>query len=227
LQRRTLIPLAAAGIAAAAVGAGLASSDGPVFGNVPSAQPKAAGYAPANILSTELRGSVAAEGADAVENPSGVVTNYGYYNDVPSTENPAVPQMAPGGSPVTEAQKSEPDKNTYLVLKGQTGADANYDYGTHFLFQGHEAGVTAAGFAWKQSSITRINLDADDAHRVTVMATQDKDKRPIAPIDGSTYDPFSQRLLFTTENTAAPTYAATATYPSVVEDVSGALGRGG
>src|SRR6185503_7853518 len=64
-------------------------------------------------------------------------------------------------------------------------------------------------------------------HRVTLMATHDIAGNAIAPIDGSTWDPFAQRLLFTTESTSAPTYAATATFPSEVEDVSGALGRGG
>ena len=59
------------------------------------------------------------------------------------------------------------------------------------------------------------------------MATHDVQGNPIAPIDGSTWDPFAQRLLFTTENPAAPTYAATLGVPSQVEDVSGALGRGG
>ena len=40
-----------------------------------------------------------------------------------------------------EAQKTEPDKNTYLVFKqGQSGPDPAYDYGTHFLYQGHEGG---------------------------------------------------------------------------------------
>jgi uncharacterized protein DUF839 len=34
-------------------------------------------------------------------------------------------------------------------------------------------------------------------------------------------------LLLTTENPSAPTYAATVDYPSSVEDISGALGRGG
>ena len=37
-----------------------------------------------------------------------------------------------------EASKTEPDKNTYLVLDRQEGPDPNYDYGRHFLFQGHE-----------------------------------------------------------------------------------------
>jgi hypothetical protein len=62
---------------------------------------------------------------------------------------------------------------------------------------------------------------------VTVLATQDSNGNPIADIDGTTWDPFAQRLLFTTENAGAPTYSATPGYPSHVVDVSGALGRGG
>ena len=46
-------------------------------------------------------------------------------------------------------------------------------------------------------------------------------------IDGSTWDPWAKRLLFTTENANAPTYAGTASFPMSVTDVSGALGRGG
>ncbi len=125
-------------------------------------------------------------------------------------------------NPATEAHKTEPDKNTYLVFnKGLTGADPNYAYGTHFLFQGHEGGAGGAGY------ITRINLDADAAHRVTLLATQDAFGNQLATIDGSTWDPWAERLLFTTENPNAPTYAATPDYPSTVTDVSGALGRGG
>ena len=130
--------------------------------------------------------------------------------------------MLPTPTKPTEAQKSEPDKNTYLVFRhGLTGADSHYDYGTHFLFQGHELGVNGASY------ITRINLDADAAHRVTLLATQDTNGNPIAAIDGSTWDPWAHRLLFTTENASAPTYAATPGYPSSVVDISGALGRGG
>ena len=62
---------------------------------------------------------------------------------------------------------------------------------------------------------------------MTLLASQDTSGNPIQTIDGSTWDPFAQRLLFTTENPSAPTYSATASYPSTVEDVSGALGRGG
>jgi hypothetical protein len=62
---------------------------------------------------------------------------------------------------------------------------------------------------------------------VTVLATADSLSAPLTTVDGSTWDPWAQRLLFTTENASAPTYAATPGYPSTVADVSGALGRGG
>ena len=62
---------------------------------------------------------------------------------------------------------------------------------------------------------------------MTLLATQDVDGNPLATIDGSTWDPWAERLLFTTENQNAGTYAATPGTRSTVEDVSGALGRGG
>ena len=202
-------------------------SSGPSLTNVPSANPKAAGYAPAHQLSKELRQIAVARGSTPLENPDGIIGWYGYENDAPSPDNAALPQMVPGTrTSLTEAQKTEPDKNTYLVLENQKGADPDYDYGTHFLFQGHEnASRDAQGR--HLGLITRINLDADSAHRVTLMASRDVTGAPIETIDGSTWDPFAQRLLFTTENASAPTYAATLELPSRVEDVSGALGRGG
>ena len=113
------------------------------------------------------------------------VSYYGYDND--KLNSVGQPVMVPAGG-LAEAHKTEPDKNTYLVFKqGLAGADPNYDYGTHFLYQGHEAGVDGA------SDITRINLDADAAHRVTLLATTDSDGNPIAPIDGSTWDPWAKR----------------------------------
>src|SRR5262249_53276391 len=112
----------------------------------------------------------------------------------------------------------------YLVLPDQRGADPDYDYGTHFLFQGHESGVGNP----KKGYITRINLDADVAHRVTLMATTDIDGNPLPTFDGSTWDPFPQRLVFRAENgTAGGVWQATLDVPSSVEDISGCLGRGG
>jgi hypothetical protein len=220
-----LLPVAVGAVAVFAAVGGAASPDSPQLTNVPTANTKAVGYAPSSRLSAELSQIAVAQGAMKLENPQGIVTNYGYENDTPSPTDPTVPLMVGTGAG-PEAQKTEPDKNTYLVFKqGQSGPDPSYDYGFQFLYQGHEVGATVNG--QKQGLITRINLDADAAHRVTLLASQDSAGKPIQPIDGSTWDPFAQRLLFTTENPSAPTYAATVNYPSTVEDVSGALGRGG
>jgi hypothetical protein len=188
--------------------------------NVGTANPKSDGVAPASKLSPELRSIVQAQGSTKVENPGSVTSYYGYDNDVVNAAGEA--QMVPTPTTNDEAHKTEPDKNIYLVFKdGLAGADPSYDYGTHYLFQGHEGAASGQGY------ITRINLDADADHRVTVMATTDSAGHPITTIDGSTWDPFARRLLFTTENASSPTYAATPAFPSMVDDVSGALGRGG
>jgi hypothetical protein len=225
MRRRILWILPVATVAVTVAAVGLADSGSDPLTSV-AAQVKAAGYAPANVLSPELRESVVAQGSMRLDGAQDPVGWYGYINDAPSPSDATLPQMVPGiGAPQVEAQKTEPDKNTYLVLKDQTGADPDYDYGTHFLFQGHEVGAALNGM--RQSYITRINLDGDVAHRVTLLATQDSSGAPIQGIDGSTWDPWAKRLLFTTENSGAPTYEATASYPSTVTDVSGALGRGG
>jgi hypothetical protein len=204
--------------AAIATAVAVASSATDLTG-VPNANTKSQGFAPASVLSPELAQVAVAQGSTKVENPSAAVSYYGYDNDVLNAAGQPV-MVASAATANQEAHKTEPDKNTYLVFKnGLAGADASYNYGTHFLFQGHEGGTP--GY------ITRINLDADAAHRVTVLATQDAEGHAIADIDGATWDPFAQRLLFTTENQNAPTYAATPDYPSQVTDVSGALGRGG
>ena len=234
-MRARLISLA--GIAAVSIGAAttvfaLSGSAGPPDGlylsNVDTPNVKAVGFAPASKLSKELRQIAQAQGSTQLENPNlaALTAFYGYQNDTVSAGDPTKPQMVPTVGVTNEAQKTEPDKNTYLVFrKSLPGADPSYYYGTHFLFQGHELGTTINGK--KQSYITRINLDADAKHRVTLLATQDTGGNPIQPIDGSTWDPWAKRLVFTTENTSAPTYAATPGLPSVVEDVSGSLGRGG
>src|SRR5262245_59922920 len=140
---------------------------------VASAHARVPGAAPSHRLAARLLGRDIANvavtcGAMAVENPSPtangfLVSHYGYIDD-----GPQVPAL---GSNL-EAQKTEPDKNTYLVLPDQHGADAAYDYRSHFLYQGHESGISSGGF--RRGSITRINLDADDEHRVTVLATTDQ-----------------------------------------------------
>jgi hypothetical protein len=203
-----------------AIAAGASPPSTPDLTGVPAANTRSAGYAPASVLSPELSQTVVAQGSTRLENPGKVAAYYGYNNDV--LNSAGEPQMLPTPSSLTEAHKTEPDKNTYLVFRNSLpGADLNYDYGTHFLFQGHEGGAGGAGY------ITRINLDADAAHRVTLLATKDASNTQLATIDGSTWDPWAKRLILTTENAGAPTYAATPDFPSTVTDVSGALGRGG
>jgi hypothetical protein len=209
---------------------GALAAEKPDLTSVPTANGRSAAVASSNILSPELIETIVAQGSDKLENPSGLTNHYGYDNDG---------TMIPTGSPATEATKSEPDKNTYLVLSGMHGADSLYDYGRHFLYQGRESGSQdgvaanrgkAAGGPEK-GYITRINLDADAAHRVTLMATTDSLGAPLHLFDGSMWYPFSRKLLFSDEFGApaggvwqmSPDFSLTST----VEDISGALGRGG
>jgi hypothetical protein len=181
--------------------------------HVPSANPKIVGVTSPTVLSPELAQVIRAQGAMPVENPSDAVSHYGYLNDRPN--------LLPALASNVEASKTEPDKNTYLVLRGLRGADPSYDYGTHFLFQGHETG---AGY------ITRINLDADAAHRVTLLATRDASGNPLPVFDGSTWNPWSNRLLFTAEGNGSSTggvWQATLDFPAAVENLLGVMGRGG
>ena len=187
--------------------------------HVPSANTKTPGFGAPNILSPGLTEVLVATGSSKLENPSDLTSYYGYDNDGPMLPAPGdLPSLAHK----VEASKTEGDKNTYLVLRNQHGPDATYEYGEHFLFQGHELGVNGQGY------ITRINLDADGAHRVTLMATTDVNGKPLPTIDGSTWYPFSHKLLFTSESGSnASVVQATPDFPSTVEDLSGILGRGG
>src|SRR4051794_38988983 len=195
----------AAALAAGSLVPAAATASPPVSWTGVPANPKTAGASPANVLSPQLTESAVAWGSLPLDGGTSAVPYYGYDGFTAPT---VLTQS------LNEAHKTEPDKNTYLVLpQGQPGADPSYDYGKHFLFQGHESGTPGA--------ITRINLDADQAHRVTLLSTS------VPAIDGSTWDPFAQRLLFTAENGSQGNYAASLGYPSQVTDISGALGRGG
>ncbi|HSP38624.1 MAG TPA: alkaline phosphatase PhoX [Frankiaceae bacterium] len=182
------------------------------------ANPKAIGITYPNKLSPGLIETIAAQGSMKLENGTPAVPYYGYSGTGPMV--PAVGSTAET-SP-NEAQKTEPDKNTYLDVSGQHGADPSYHYGRHFVYQGHEAG---AGY------LTRINLDANVDHRVTLLATQDSDGKALPTFDGSTWDPFAHRLLFTAEgsngggvwqSTLDPVNGST-----TVNNLQGILGKGG
>src|SRR5215831_18635709 len=182
--------------------------------NVPNTNPKSPGLSSPNVLSPGLAETPVAQGSIKMENsgPCGntTVSFYGYDDDGP---------MLPAFGSNVEASKTEPDKNTYLILNRQEGADPHYDYGEHFIFQGHESG--------KCGYLTRINLDADQPHRVTLMATQDVNGATLPNFDGSTWYPFSQHLLLTTENVkVSGVYQATLDVPSKVQSLEAIMGRG-
>jgi hypothetical protein len=198
------------------LGSGAFAAD-PLPTNVPSANQKSPGVTAPNILSPELIETIVAQGSNALENPTALIKFYGYDN------NGTIVPTATGSR--VEATKTEPDKNTYLILEGQKGADPLYNYGTHFLFQGHELGLSSAQV---NGYITRINLDADGAHRVTLMAATDVNGTPLPDLDGSTWYPSSQRLLFTAEGSlGGGVWQATLDVPSKVEALTGILGQGG
>jgi len=207
--------VAAAAAAVLALGQTGAEAHGDLhISGVSAANPKAAGIVAPNVLTSEWLESPVAQGAVPVENPTDWATHYGYNGDGPFVPLPGT---------LTEATKTEPDKNTYLVLAGQHGADPGYDYGRHFLFQGHETG--------KGGYLTRVNLDADGAHRVTVLATRDVAGNPLPVFDGSVWDPFGRTLLFSAERGRAgglwQAQLPDSNGHSAVQDISGSVGRGG
>jgi hypothetical protein len=76
--------------------------------------------------------------------------------------------------------------------------------------------------------LTRVNLDADGAHRVTALATTDTSGANLPPIDGSTWDPFSKRLLFSFEGgNRGGIWDATPEPPATVRNLQPFIGRGG
>lgn len=115
-----------------------------------------------------------AQGSDPLENPSDPITKFGFLKD---------------------GTRTEPDENTYLILDHNPGGPTSgYDYGRHFLFQGHENSGELA-------YVTRINLDVSDPnHRITLLTPVGVDgKTHFNSIDGSTWNPFTRTLLFTQE----------------------------
>jgi hypothetical protein len=100
-----------------------------------------------NVSSPEFTAGLVVEGIDLLENPSGLITRFGNLSD---------------------DARTEPDENTYLILDHNPGGPTpDYDYGRHFLFQGHENSGNLA-------HVTRINLDvADPDYRITLLTPVD------------------------------------------------------
>jgi hypothetical protein len=152
-----------------------------------------------------------ARGAAKLENPSGVIIEFGYLNDFPPE--------------TVEATKTEPDENTYLILDHNPGGPTTgFDYGRHFLFQGHELGRDLA-------HITRVNLDvADPRHRITLLTPVGADgKTHFNSIDGSAWNPSTRTLLFTQEaaGTIGGVIEIGADWGSTARTLYGSLGHAG
>ena len=214
MTTRLLVPAAAVTAAATALAVAVASPAG-AAANLAltgvAAQPRVSGTSSTNNLSPEWTEHPVAVGAIPLENPQDWAAYYGYNNDGPFTPSP--------GTNV-EASKTEPDKNTYLVMSGLHGADAGYNYGTHFLYQGHETGL--------HGYITRVNLDAHAAHRITLIATRDSSGAPLPAFDGSVWDPFTGTLLFSEENGAnGGIWAGGPDVGDTYTNVSGIFGQAG
>jgi Bacterial protein of unknown function (DUF839) len=151
------------------------------------------------------------EGIDPIENPSGKITLFGFLSD---------------------GTRTEPDENTYLVLDHNPGGPSSgFDYGRHFLFQGHE---NSGNLAY----VTRINLDVTDPfHRITLLTPVGVDGLThFNSIDGSTWNPHTKTLLFTQEAgllTAPPplpnggVIEVPVDWPSTPRTLYGIIGRAG
>ena len=164
-----------------------------ITSGVPTPQPRS-GVQP-NVLAPSWTASTVAQGSNSLENPAGIYARYGYISDASS--------VASGLD-----TKSEPDENTYLhTATNPGGPTAGFDYGRHFLIQGHEVFGNNTLF---KAYLTRVNLDipVGNPHRITLL------NKPGAPfpanpdgtagtglqsIDGSVWDPFNSQVLFTAE----------------------------
>lgn len=127
------------------------------------------------VISTGFGLDLQQQGLDLLENPAGSILQFGYLDD--------------------GVTRTEPDENTYLVLDHNPGGPTEgYDYGRHFLFQGHENSGDLA-------FITRINLDVSNPdHRVTLLTPPGEDGLThFNSIDGSCWNPFTQTMLFAQE----------------------------
>jgi Bacterial protein of unknown function (DUF839) len=173
---------------------------GPIRHSVHSANQRV--DTPATVIASGFKLKTLASGVDPLENPSAKIRQYGLLAD---------------------GTRTEPDENLYLVLSNPGGPTAGYNYGKHFLFQGHENG---GGLAY----VTRINLDVKDpAHRITLLTPEGgSGLTGFSSIDGSTYDPFTRTLLFTEEaGSGGGVIQITSTWPPVVTTLDGILGKGG
>jgi hypothetical protein len=211
IGRRAFLHGTAAAVAYRALGAARAWADdgvGDIKIGVPNAVTPVPDVAQPDIIDPDFAMRIVVRGTDPLENPSGVITTFG--------------KLATGTN-------TEPDQNTFVIFKNSPGGpNPNVNYGHRFLYQGHE---NAGDLAF----VTRINLDVTDpAHRITLLT-------PVNPatgltglnrIDGSTYNPFTNKLLITEENSVGvdgigDVVQITTSWPPVLNRLGAFFGRGG
>lgn len=172
---------------------------GPIITQVANAK-KDSGH-PATSIAPGYTKKKVVQGSDLLENPSGAITNFGRLSDNTATE---------------------PDQNTYVVFDTNPGGPVpGFDYGRHFVYQGHENGDDLA-------YVTRVNLDVKDpSHRITLLTPVGADGLThFNSIDGSTYDPFTKTLLFTQENgSAGGVIEIGRKWPAPVTTLDGIIGK--
>jgi hypothetical protein len=178
------------------------SGIGPITNLAPTARPRVG--TPSTAISSGFFLNVVVTGSFPIENPSGVISNFGF---------------------LSTGTLTEPDENTYLVFDHNPGGPTpGYNYGRRFVFQGHE---NSGNLAY----ITRVNLDVvDPAHRVTLLTPVDPGTglTNFNSVDGSTYDPLTKTLLFTQEaGKTGGVIQVTTSWPPTVNTLYGIIGRGG
>jgi Bacterial protein of unknown function (DUF839) len=208
--RRAFLLGASAAIAYRALGAARAWADdgvGDIKIGVPDAVTPVPNAAQPDIIDPDFAMRIVVRGTDPLENPSGPITTFGKLFDGTNTE---------------------PDQNTFVIFKNSPGGPSpNFDYGHRFLYQGHE---NANDLAF----VTRINLDVTDpAHRITLLTpVGSNNKTGLNRIDGSTYNPFTNTLLITEENSVGvdgigDVIQITTSWPPVANRLGAFFGRGG
>jgi len=154
---------------------------------------------PATSIASGFKLQQVVTGTNLIENPSGPITKFGILADNTLTE---------------------PDENTYLVFEQNPGGPVpGYDYGRHFLFQGHENGGNLA-------FLTRINLDVTDKkHRITLLSPVGANGLTgFNAIDGSIYVPLANKMLFSQEDGGAIIESNTS-WPPNVHTLDGIFGN--
>ena len=142
-----------------------------------------------------------ATGTDPLENPSGVITHFGLLSN---------------------GTRTEPDENTYLVLHKNPGGPTPAT--TTASTSSSRATRTAAVSPTSPGS---TSTSTDPAHRITLLTPVGADgKTGFSTIDGSTWEPHTQTLLFTREaGKHGGVIEHAVGWPPVVRTLDGVLGR--